>query len=389
MRSTPPAPAAAVPRGRLRLTSEGVVWLAVVALLGAVGWYKNLNLILLFAYLMAALLVLNGLLAWSHVRRVEAERAPLPPVFAGEEAPLRATVRNSGARPATIGVTVEAGGTAARWLLYRLKGGATAECVERRAFPKRGRFRGPPLLVWSGFPFGFLRHERPADAGADVIVLPTPGVVDTEGLRRWLLRQAGGQGRARRVLRRVTSDQADVRGVRPYRAGDNIRAVHWRTSARRGELMVREYDAAPSPDLVLVVEPWLPEEPTPADRARLEAALGLAAAVALAWPRDVSIRVTVAVAGPNPVVHTGPPTEAFLREALVPLAEAVGRPTFAPLAPNAFDRPLGSAARVLVSSRRDSPYAAALARSTGRPFAAADPSGVNWYQPLVARPAGG
>lgn len=381
MRSSPPAPAALVPQGRLRLTSEGVVWLAVAALLGGVGWYKNLNLILLFAYLMAALLVLNGVLAWAHVRRVAAERTPLLPVFVGEEAPLRATVGNVGTRPATVGVTVEAGGVGVQWLLYRLQGGATAACGERRSFPRRGRFRSPPLLVGSGFPFGFLRHERPADAGADVVVLPAPGVVDADGLRRWLLRQAGGEGRTRRVLRRVTSDQADVRGVRPYRAGDSLRTVHWRSSARRGELMVREYDAAPSPDLVLVVEPWLPDRPTPADRDRLEAALGMAAAVALAWPRDVAIRVTVAVAGVESAVRTGPATEAFLREALAPLADAAGRPAFEPLGPDAFDRPLASAARVLVSSRRDSPYAAALARSTGRPFAAADPSGVTWYQP--------
>jgi uncharacterized protein (DUF58 family) len=370
------------PLGRLRLTSEGMVWLAVTVVLGVVGWYKSLNLVLLFSYAMAALLVLNGLVAWAQVRRVTARRVPLPPVFAGEQAALAVTVRNSGRRQATVGVTVQAGETAGRWLLYRLRGGAEAACSERRTFPRRGRFRGAPLLVWSGFPFGFLRHERRADAGADVVVLPTPGVVDADGLRRWLLRQAAGEGRARKVLRRVTSDQADVRGVRPYRAGDSPRSVHWRTSARLGELMVREYDAAPSPDLVLVVEPWLPAHPTARERANLEAALSLAAAVATAWSRDVGIRVTVAVAGERAAVRTGPPTEAFMREALAPLAGVTGGPAFEPLGPEAFDRPLASAARVLVSSRRDSPYAAALARSAGRPFAAIDPSAdLPWYRP--------
>jgi uncharacterized protein (DUF58 family) len=186
----------------------------------------------------------------------------------------------------------------------------------------------------------------------------------------------------------VTSDQADVRGLRPYRSGDSLRSVHWRSSARRGELMVREYDAAPSPDLVLVVEPWLPAKPTPGDRANLEAALSLAAAVALGWSRDVGIRVTVAVAG-EPAARTGAPTEAFLREALAPLAGARGAPSFEALAPDAFDRPLASAARVLVSSRRESPYAAALARSTGRPFAVVDPSaGMPWYHPPRDDPRG-
>jgi uncharacterized protein (DUF58 family) len=358
-----------------------MVWLGVAALLGTVGWYKSLNLILLLAYAMAALLVINGLRAWVQVRRVTAERAPLPPVFAGEEVPLRVSVRNTGRRAATVGVNVEAGEIAARWVVYRLAGGAEVACTEQRLFPRRGRLRGSPLLVWSGYPFGFLRYEQPADAGADMIVLPAPGFVDVDGLRRWLLRQAGGEGRTRRVLRRVTSDQADVRGVRPYRAGDSLRSVHWRSSARRGELMVREYDAAPSPDLVLVVEPWLPERPTDAQRANLEAALSLATALALAWSRDVGTRVTVAVAGEE-AARTGPTTDAFLREALAPLAGVKGAPAFDPLGPEAFDRPLAAAARVLVSSRRDTPYAAALARSTGRPFAAVAPSDtVAWYRP--------
>ena len=113
-------------------------------------------------------------------------------------------------------------------------------------------------------------------------MLPAVGEVDAIALRHWLLRQAGGDGRARKVLRRVTTDQADVRGVRPYRPGDPIRGIHWRSSARRGELMVREYDAAPSPELVLVLEPWLPKEPAATERANLEAALSLAATVALA-----------------------------------------------------------------------------------------------------------
>src|SRR5439155_20182453 len=129
-----PTPVAAVPPGRQRLTPEGMVWLAVAALLGAVGWYKSLNLILLFAYAMAALLVLNGLLAWAHVRRVTAGRVPLPPVFAGEQASLRVGVRNTGRRPATVGVTLPAGQTAARWLLYRLRGGSEAACAGGRAF---------------------------------------------------------------------------------------------------------------------------------------------------------------------------------------------------------------------------------------------------------------
>ena len=58
---------------------------------------------------------------------------------------------------------------------------------------------------------------------SEVTVLPAVGMIDADGLRRWVHRQSGNSDRSRKVLRRVTTDQADVRGVRPYRPGDPIR----------------------------------------------------------------------------------------------------------------------------------------------------------------------
>ena len=70
--------------GRLTLTSEGVAWLGAAFVLGGVGWFKSINLVLILAYLMAALLCLNGWLARRQGRRITAARTAHPPVFAGE-----------------------------------------------------------------------------------------------------------------------------------------------------------------------------------------------------------------------------------------------------------------------------------------------------------------
>ena len=226
-----------------------------------------------------------------------------------------------------------------------------------------------------------MQFSRVTRDSSDFVVLPAAGEADSNGLRHWLLRQAAGDGRARKVLRRVTTDHADVRGLRPYRPGDPIRGIHWRSSARRGELMVREYDAAPSPELILVVEPWLPVEPSGADRANLEAALSLAVTVARTWSRAFETRVTIALAGDPESVGTAIATEADLRVALTPLATVTGGRGFKPLAPRCFDRTLHRAARVVVSSRRNTPYAATLTRSTGRQFVALSPASLPpWYQ---------
>ncbi len=363
MRRTEDTPGGA----RLRFTPSGLGWLVAAGLVGAYTWFRSINLVLIVAYAMLLLLVINGWLAWRAVRRTTARRIAIPPVFAGERAECGVTVTNDSSRPVTVVAEDRTGEGANSFLVYRLPAGQTLTCTAWRAFPTRGRFGGP-VTVTSGFPFGFLECERPGDASGEIVVLPRPGYAEPDGLRRWVLRSAGGDDRARRVLRRVTTDQAEVRGVRQYRAGDALRDVHWRTTARRGEPMVREYDTAPSPELVLVMEPWLPDVPTPADRERLE----------------FDSPVMVVVPGRTPTVATAT-SEEDLRAALTPLADVQGAGMPEVLPGDAFHRHLARGARIVVSSRANSPYAAALGRSTGRPFVAVSPGDrLPWYMPPKA-----
>ncbi|MFO0822492.1 MAG: DUF58 domain-containing protein [Gemmataceae bacterium] len=327
----------------LVFTSEGTMWTWVTLLLWGLGWYKSINLVLMLAYLMFALLVLNAVLARRHSRRVVARREPTPPVFVGEDATIRVTATNLSTRTATVTVEEQTGDVRHRWFVQCLPGNEPVSCAAHARFLRRGRFAAR-LSVSSGFPLGFLRASHREGGGADLVVLPATAYVDVDGMRRWL-QQSGSDGRARRVLRRVTTDQAEVRGVRPYRPGEPIRSVHWRSTARRRELMVREYDMAPSLDLVLVVEPWLPANPTPQQREQLELALSLAASIVRAWSRAYATTVVVGVAGDDATVRTATPTDASVRAALEPLAAVKGTAHAEALAPQVFDRTLARAVR--------------------------------------------
>lgn len=372
--------------GRLRLTGDGVIWLLAAVLLAAVGWYKSINLIFLLAYLMLALLVVNGVVARAQVRRLVVRRAEAAPVYAGEPVVARAEVRNTGQGPATAVVEERVGNAPLRWFVHRLGAAHVSTCEAVRVVAHRGQYAAS-LRVLSAAPLGLVQAERRFSSEPPVVVLPACGTADPEGLRRWLVRESGEDGRARRVLRRITSEQAEVRGVRPYRPGDSLRLVHWRSTARRGQMMVREFDAAPALTLVLVVEPWLPVGSGDEQRAALEAALSLAATVARTWHTAIGASVLCVVAGQPDSLRSAGPSEAGLRLALAPLASVTGGATFSPLGPQDFKRPLARTARLVVSSRPASPYAAALAARTGRPFVALSPADrPPWYSPPVVTP---
>jgi len=354
-----------------------MVWFCVALVLGFLGWIKSLNPLLILAYTMGVLLILNGYLAWRHGRRVMAKKASIFPVFVAEDAHVAVAVRNVGSRPATVVVE-----DAAAWHVSDIAPDVEVVCECQCHFTERGRFKSEPPRIRSGYPFGLLEFEYQGESNGDVVVLPQLGKADPDRMRRWVMSQAAGVGRSQRVLRRVTLEEADVRGVRPYRAGDSVRSVHWRSSARRGELMVREYDSSPVSELFLVVEPWLPDNPSAVDRARMETALSLATTIVWVWSRCSETRVTLVVAAPEPIVLEIPEPSSAAREALTPLAEVTGGPRSGPIASVLYTRTLVKAARIVVSSRPGSQLAASLSRATGRAFIALDPiMRLPWYLP--------
>jgi uncharacterized protein (DUF58 family) len=363
------------PDRSFRVTREGVWWLGVAVGMAGLGWVKTIPPLLLLGYAMLALFGLNVWLARRQIRGLTAFRQAHAPIYVGESVRVSVRVRNEGTRRATAG----ASSSVVSGMFEFIEPGEEVERGESRSFPIRGVHGAEAPRLWSDFPLGLVRAERPGTVGGELVVLPAFGSVDLDGFRRWVRRQAGVEGRSRRQVARAAADRADLRGVRSYRPGDGLRDIHWKTTARRGEPFVREYDAAPDPELLVVVEPWLPASPTAVEIVRLEEALSLAAGVVRAWCLAAGTRVTVAVAGDDPACLSSAPSEAAARYLLAPLAAVVGSDRS-----NLPD--LGSgvtrSARVVISSRPNTPLANALGRAAGRPFAAVAPADrPAWYRP--------
>jgi uncharacterized protein (DUF58 family) len=124
-------------------------------------------------------------------------------------------------------------GTRPRFVLPGLEPG------ERRAvsFPVRsevrGRFPVGPLSLTLTDPFGMGEHRRSFTARDELVVIPrVVGLPPIPLSGDW---SGSGDTRPRAV---AASGEDDVT-TREYRQGDDLRRVHWRSTARRGELMVR------------------------------------------------------------------------------------------------------------------------------------------------------
>jgi uncharacterized protein (DUF58 family) len=121
-----------------------------------------------------------------------------------------------------------------RFVVERLAAGATAALRYRLHGSRRGRFPLGPLRLRLVDPFGLVRRTAAGVDTAALLVVPRVRPLGGSGG----LAGAGGTGGegARRSL--AVHGEDDV-STREYRHGDDLRMVHWRATARTGELMVR------------------------------------------------------------------------------------------------------------------------------------------------------
>ena len=100
--------------------------------------------------------------------------------------------------------------------------------------PRRGYHRIGPLLMESGDLFGLQKRFRTGHQQDYVSVLPTVAYIDTFNIAA---RRPQGPVR---ISNRVYEDPTRISGLREYVPGDPLNRIHWKASARTGELFVKQ-----------------------------------------------------------------------------------------------------------------------------------------------------
>ena len=114
---------------------------------------------------------------------------------------------------------------------------------------KRGRYRWSGLIVEGTDVLGLVTKSREyATAATEMVVLPRaiPCAVELPAAGGWGVSEAeSGQTRGAGI---------EPRGVREYRPGDPLRLVHWRSTARTGRIVVKEFEAGSQATVALLID---------------------------------------------------------------------------------------------------------------------------------------
>jgi len=220
------------------LTTKGRCFLAAGAALGGCALLLGERDLLRAALLLLALpLAALSIVARTRYRLSCTRRLDPPRVEVGHASTVRLRLDNVSRLPSGVLLMEDAlphalGGRP-RFVLDRIE----PQGVREVSFPVRsqvrGRFSVGPLSVRLTDPFGMCELTR-SFASTDSLVV-TPVVTSLPSVRLGGDWAGGGDTASRSVATSGTDDAA----TREYRHGDDLRKVHWRSTARTGELMVR------------------------------------------------------------------------------------------------------------------------------------------------------
>ncbi|GAB4159829.1 MAG: DUF58 domain-containing protein [Cyanobacteria bacterium J069] len=194
--------------------------------------------------LMGALLVLGAVLPGRSLRTLTVRRLPIEPVSVGEVLTLALMIENTGRQDKTllqVGDRLPAAlGPTATTVIESLAGLQAHRWQYTQTAEKRGVYRWNEVILRSATPLGLFWGRRSHAVSAVAVVYPAVlplsqcPLIDEMG--QDLSRMTESQRRAQMATEGVT------RTLRPYRWGDPTRLIHWRTSARYGELRLRELE---------------------------------------------------------------------------------------------------------------------------------------------------
>jgi uncharacterized protein (DUF58 family) len=110
---------------------------------------------------------------------------------------------------------------------------------------RRGQYRIEPLLLRAADPFGLFESYATVGRASTVIVYPR-----VEPIPGWHLAPASVEGSHAHPVR-TPQTTPHATSIRPYAPGDAYNRIHWKSSARQGELQVKEFDLEQTADVWL------------------------------------------------------------------------------------------------------------------------------------------
>lgn len=220
-------------------------------LLFVAGQGTGINLFFHLSYILLGILVVAYIWAWLNLRGLSVQRETFTHrTQVGEQARERVTVQN---RWPLAKLWVEVLDHSdlpnhGAGFVANLPARERRRWVVRTQCTIRGKFRLGPVTLASGDPFGLFRIEQALPGSDEILVYPR--TIPLPGFNLPSAELPGGQD----LKTRTHHVTPNVAPIREYQPGDSFNRIHWRSTARTGKLMVKEFELDPTAEIYIVLD---------------------------------------------------------------------------------------------------------------------------------------
>jgi len=316
----------------LRPTRDGWWFITVVAGILVIALNTGNNQLYLLLGMLLTLVLGSWLLGEVSLRGVVPRRQPPPRVHAGHPFLMGIVLRNHKRRFPSFSIEVEDlcddQVVDKRCYFLKIPAGRTQQTSYRHSLPRRGRYLFTAFRISTKFPFALFRASRYVEHASEVVVYPA--LIPLSHLPQALSAAVGEQ-----LVSRL-GRSGNFHAMREYRSGDDPRDIHWRSSARRNRLMVREYEVEAVQQVTLFIDNALSAEEARDPRAReyLERVISWGASLGVFYlERGCAVRISVRSPAPPLPLLFSPSSLSRMLTALALLETAAPEVPFQPLPP--------------------------------------------------------
>jgi uncharacterized protein (DUF58 family) len=255
---------------RISFTSGGLVFTLGALAIGFAAMNTGNNLLYLLLGGMLGFIIVSGWLSEQVIRGLHVRRRLPRAVTVGHELRIAYVVTNRHRALPSLAVEIGEAGLPGRAFVAHVRAGGSARTRSLNSFVRRGVYPLETVTLSTSFPFGMFRKERDLALPGEIVVWPRSDRPVPTPL-------AGGGRRAAQALARhgMRGHRGEYRSLRTYRPDDDSRDIHWRSSARLRDPVVREYERDSSECRWICLD--LSHEPGDAAEAAVEVAASLAA----------------------------------------------------------------------------------------------------------------
>ncbi len=244
-------------RRSIRLTSEGIKFLLFTVGIGVAAINTGNNLFYLLLSMMLSLVIVSGILSELCLRRLGFHRHVPDLITANDPTTLTVSMTNHNQHVPSFSLrlldVIEGKDVDRGLYVNQLPGQRSVILSYPLLVPTRGIIRLGGVRVETLFPFGLFLKRAFFPAEADLLVGPQIKPLSLKFLDA-MLSEAHGQTIPRR------GPGTDLYNLRLYQPGDDSRSIHWMSTARTSQLIVRETEIEDQRRITVFLSTIAPEE---------------------------------------------------------------------------------------------------------------------------------